>query len=152
MAKRKLKRCILIVCEGTKTENDYFNYIAQFISLPNKVWDTVEVSDNITLPDDISIPAPLSLGKRKKRQLNNPNKHKVSNERNVLKELCDYLYGVDAGDLYKEIKAVPLRFVAQAQLIEEEQQLYEELWAVYDKDGHTYHKEAFDRAKKESFV
>ncbi len=148
MAKRKLSRNILIVCEGTKTEPDYFRYIAQKLSYPNHIWDKVEISDNTTLPNEIPIPGPTMLKVRKKRHFINPNKHKKG-DKNALKELCDYLYGEDASiEIYQSIKAVPLRYVGQAQLIENEQQLYEELWAVFDKDGHTYHKEAFLKAKE----
>lgn len=148
MAKRKLSRNILIVCEGTKTEPDYFRFIAKKISYPKNIWDVVEISDNTTLPNDIPIPAPTGLKVRKKRHFINPNKRKKG-DRNALKELCDYLYGEgESIELYQTISAVPLRYVAQAQLIEKEQQLYEELWAVFDKDGHTHHKEAFKKAKE----
>lgn len=149
MAKRKFNRCILIVCEGTKTEHDYFEYIASHVSYPKGIWDNVVVCDNKTIPKDFPIPEPTELGTRKKRNFVNPNKHKIS-ERNILKELCVYLYGEDIGiDEYENIKAVPLRYVAQAQLIEEEQQMYEELWAVFDMDGHSHHKQAYERAEKE---
>ncbi len=149
MAKRKLKRSILIVCEGTKTEHDYFEYIATYFSYKKNIWDIVEVSDNNTIPNDIPISKPSELGKRKKRQFTNPNKRKIS-EQNVLKELCKHLYGdVEGGEKYDSVKALPLRYIAQAQLIEEEQEMYEELWAVFDKDGHTHHKEAYEKAEQE---
>ncbi len=149
MVKRKLKRSILIVCEGTKTEHDYFKYIANNITYIKELWDIVEICDNNTIPKDIPISAPTELGKRKNRHFINPNKRRIS-EQNALKELCKYLYGEEAGvEEYENIRAVPLRYVAQAQLIEEEQQMYEELWAVFDKNGHSYHKKAFERAEKE---
>ena len=67
-----------------------------------------------------------------------------------MKELCKFLYGDKVGiEEYDSVKAVPLRYVAQAQLIEEEQEMYEELWAVFDKNGHSHHKEAFERAVHE---
>lgn len=148
MTKRKLNRSILIVCEGTKTEHDYFLYIAENISKKKYIWDNVVVSDNKTIPNDIPISAPTELGSRQKRNFINPNKRIIS-ERNVLKELCKYLYGELGGQKeYEEIKAVPLRFVAQAQLIEKEQEMYEELWAVFDKDGHSRHKEAYKKAEE----
>lgn len=149
MGKRKFKRSILIVCEGTKTEHDYFEYIATHISYKKKIWDIVEVCDNKTIPKDIPIAPPTELGKRKKRQFINPNKRKIS-EQNALKELCIHLYGESDGiEQYEDIKAVPLRYVAQAQLIEEEQQMYEELWAVFDMDGHSHHKQAYEKADEE---
>lgn len=149
MAKRKLNRSILIVCEGTKTEPDYFAYIATNITYSKGLWDYIEICDNKTIPKDIPISAPTELGKRKKRHFTNPNKRKIG-EQNVLKELYKYLYGEEEGvEEYENIKAVPLRYVAQAQLIEEEQQMYEELWAVFDKDEHSHHREAYERAEKE---
>ena len=149
MAKRKFNRCLLIVCEGTKTEHDYFDYITSHVSRPKGIWDNVVICDNKTIPKDFPIPEPTELGIRKKRSFVNPNKQNMR-ERNVLKELCVYLYGEGVGiDEYENIKAVPLRYVAQAQLIEEEQRMYEELWAVFDMDGHSHHKQAFERAKKE---
>jgi len=148
MTKRKLNRSILIVCEGTKTEHDYFQYIAENISKKKNIWDNVVVSDNNTIPNDIPISAPTKLENRPKRNFINPNKHIIS-ERNVLKELCKYLYGELRGQKeYETVKAVPLRFVAQAQLIEKEQEMYEELWAVFDKDGHSHHKEAYKKAEE----
>ncbi len=149
MAKKKLPKSILIVCEGTKTEHDYFEYIAKNISIPRGVWNIVDVCDNNTLPSDFPIPSSTELGNRKKRCFINPNKRKISAP-NVLKELCIDIYGEkDAFEKYDNIKAVPLRYVAQAQLIEKRQQMYDELWAVFDKDKHTHHEEAFKKAQKE---
>lgn len=148
MAKRKFGRCILIVCEGTKTEHDYFEYIASHISCTKGLWDNVEVCDNTTIPKDFPLTAHTDLGIRKKKKFTNPNK-RVINERNILKELCEDIYGeVEGIDAYENIRAVPLRYVAQAQLIEEKQQMYEELWAVFDVDGHSHHQQAFERAEK----
>ena len=96
MSKKKFRRSILIVCEGTKTEYDYFNYIGQNISITKGIWDIVDVSTNTTIPNDIAIPPPTSLGTRKKKHFVNPNKRKIS-ERNVMRELCIYLYGEDDG-------------------------------------------------------
>ena len=67
-----------------------------------------------------------------------------------MRELCIYLYGEDDGlEKYEDVKAVPLRYVALAQMIEEEKEMYEELWAVFDKDDHSHHKEAYEKAKDE---
>ncbi len=147
MAKRKFSKNLLIVCEGTNTEPDYFRFIAENISYPNEIWTNIEISDNKTVPNDIPIQANTILGKRKKRQFANPNTRKEK-DKNVLKELYLDIYGVIEGtSKYEDIKAVPLRYVAQAQLIEQINQLYDELWGVFDKNGHTYHAEAYERAK-----
>lgn len=148
MAKRKFNRSILIVCEGTKTEHDYFDFIASHISYKKGLWDNVEVCDNKTIPKDFPLTAPTELGTRKKKKFTNPNK-RIINERNVLKELCQDIYGETEGiDEYENIRAVPLRYVAQAQLIEEKQKMYDELWAVFDMDGHSHHQQAYERAEK----
>ncbi len=148
MTKRKLGRNILIVCEGTKTEYDYFLYIKENISEKKGIWDNVVISNNNTIPKDIPISATTELGRRANKKFLNPNKRAIS-ERNVLRELCKYLYGNEKGMIeYESIKAVPLRYVAQAQLIEKEQNMYEELWAVFDKDGHSHHKEAYLKAEE----
>jgi hypothetical protein len=148
MAKKKLNRSILIVCEGTKTEHDYFEFIASNISYPQKLWDNVDVCDNKTIPKDFPLTSPTELGTRKKKQFTNPNKRIIS-ERNILKELCLDIYGeIEGIDEYENSRAVPLRYVAQAQLIEQKQQMYEELWAVFDMDGHSHHKQAYERAEK----
>jgi len=148
MAKRKFSKNILIVCEGTNTEPDYFRFIAETISYPNAIWTNIEISDNKTIPNDIPIKANTILEKRKKRQFINPNTRKEK-DRNILKELYLDIYGVTEGtSKYEDIKAVPLRYVAQAQLIEQSAQLYDELWAVFDKNGHSSHPEAFQKAKE----
>lgn len=147
MAKKKPNRCILIVCEGTRTESDYFSYIADNISCKNKIWDKVDIANNNNFPRDYPVMAPTDLGKRSKRKFVNPNKT-VIDEINVLKELCLDLYGLEKGyEIYEESKAVPLRFVKQAQLLEQKNNMYDELWAVFDKNGHSHHKEAFTLAQ-----
>lgn len=141
----------MIVCEGTKTEYDYFSWIKENISIPNGIWKRVDVSHNATLPNDIPIVKPTLLGrKRPKRAFFNPNTKTKEKTRNVLKELYLHLYGQTEGiELYEEVKAVPLRYVAQAKCIQAAQQgLYNEVWAVFDKNGHTHHEEAFLLAKK----
>lgn len=150
MAKRKIERLLLIVCEGTNTETQYFGWLAEKYAYPNKIWDKIEVCSNAIIPNDIVMPKASELGgQRKKRPLKfeNPNKRKSQND--VLKELWEYVYGTDIdSEKYEDIKAQPLRYVAQAQCIEEHQGVYDEIWAVFDRNGHTHHQEAFERAKR----
>ncbi|MEO0041516.1 MAG: hypothetical protein RL329_964 [Bacteroidota bacterium] len=154
MARRikQFEKVLLIVCEGTATEPQYFRWLVENKS--NNIWSRVEIRDNTTLPDDISFqkPTELSGGKtRPTRQLKfeNPNKRK-DNQRNVLEELLIYLYGnVEGIKKYKDVQAVPLRYVALTQCYDELYKgIYDELWAVFDKNGHTHHQEAFELAKK----
>lgn len=148
--RKSLSRIILIVCEGAATEPNYFNWIAENISYPKEIWSKVEVSHNNLLPADISLPKATELGgKRKKKSFINPNKKKEKDV-NLLKELFLEIYGQKEGvEKYEEIQAVPLRYVAQARCLEEVSGTYDEIWAVFDRDGHTYHKEAFELAENE---
>ncbi len=148
--KRTTKRLILIVCEGAKTEYQYFSWLAEKVAIPNNVWDGVEVSNSTTIPNDISIPQKSELGNaRKKRQLKSENPNKRLKDKDILKELWEHVYGTDIdSEKYENIAAQPLRYVAQAQCIEQYQGVYDELWAVFDKNGHTHHKEAFERAEQ----
>ena len=149
MPKKKLERVLLIVCEGTSTEPQYFKWIAENRSYTNGTWEMVDIHHNSTIPNDIPIPVKSELGgNRKRRKFENPNKRKL-NKRNILKELFEDQYGSSKGiEKYEEIKAVPLRYVAHARLLEERSGIYEEIWAVFDKNGHTYHKEAFILAEE----
>ncbi|MEY3242063.1 MAG: hypothetical protein RIR11_3502 [Bacteroidota bacterium] len=149
MPKKKLERVILIVCEGTATEPQYFKWIAENRSCTDGAWDMVDIHHSSTIPNDIPIPVKSELGgNRKTRKFENPNRRK-QNKRNILKELFEDQYGSSTGiEKYEEIKAVPLRYVAHARLLEERSNIYEEIWVVFDKNGHSYHKEAFELAER----
>lgn len=150
MAKKLTKRLLLIVCEGTNTEIQYFGWLAEKYAYPNNIWDKIEVCSNTAIPNEIIIPKTSELGgKRKKRPLKFENPNKRKSQKDVLKELWEYVYGTDIdSEKYEDIKAQPLRYVAQAQCIEKHQCVYDEIWAVFDKNGHTHHQEAFERAKR----
>jgi hypothetical protein len=143
---------MLIVCEGTQTEPQYLRWIVEQHSIPKEIWSTVEIRDTVSLPDDIALPKPTELGgKRARRKLKseNPNRKKQT-ERNVLKELLSIRYGqIEGLKIYTDVKAVPLRYVALAQEYDDYYgDIYDELWAVFDKDGHTHHEEAYKLAQK----
>jgi len=141
---------MLIVCEGTKTEPQYFEWLRDNVALPNKIWDKIEISSNTVLPDDIVIPKKGELnGKRKPRNLKFENPNRRITKPDLLKDLWEYVYGTEIDiEKYEDISAQPLRYVAQAQCLQEHSKVYDEIWAVFDKDGHIYHKEAFERAEK----
>ena len=127
---------MLIVCEGTNTETQYFGWLAEKHAYPKKIWDKIEVCSNTTIPNDIVIPKQSELGKRKIKPLKNENPNKRKKQNDVLKELWEYVYGTDIdSEKYEDIKAQPLRYVAQAQCIEEHKGVYDEIWAVFDKNG-----------------
>lgn len=141
---------MLIVCEGTKTEPQYFEWLRDNVALPSKIWDKIEICSNTILPNDIAIPKKSEInGKRKTRNLKFENPNRRKQQQDVLKELWEFVYGIDIdSEKYEDVRAQPLRYVAQAQCLQEHSKVYDEIWAVFDKDGHIYHKEAFDRAKK----
>ncbi len=137
---------MLITCEGTKTEYNYFNWLAENIAIPNQIWSKVEVCNEVSLPDDFPKPQKTELHNRPKRQFANPNKRQAQEEENALKILLQQQYGETEGErLYKAQKAVPVRYVALAQVYDA---YFDEIWAVFDKDGHSHHKQAFELAKK----
>ncbi len=147
--KRQIERLLLIICEGTKTETQYFKWLSEVIAIPKGIWSKVEVHSSDTIPNDISISKNGELGARKKRQFRSENPNKRNQTKDVLRELWEHVYGTDIDSKkYEDIKAQPLRYVAQAQCIEQDQGVYDELWAVFDKNGHKYHKEAFERAQQ----
>lgn len=147
---RNFERIMLIVCEGTSTEPQYFEWLRDNIALPKKIWDKIDVSSNTILPDEVIIPKKGEVGgKRKTRPLKFENTNKRIKKSDLLKDLWEYVYGIDVDtEKYEDISAQPLRYVAQAQCLHEHSNVYDEIWAVFDKDGHSAHKEAFDRSEK----
>lgn len=132
MAKKtKTDYTILIVCEGTNTEPNYFQGIQEHIAKDNLWIDDVEItiSPKPPLDDDDLKPQPTPKHKteRKRRQL-----RPVKNEPTPTIE-----------DKYK---AVPIRYVREAQQGLEDG-TFDEVWAVFDKDGHPKPEEAYELAK-----
>ena len=148
---RSFKRVLLIVCEGTATEPQYLGWLKDNISIPNEIWGNIEIFDDKTMPNDIPIAKIPELGKKRpKRQFQNPNKRDKAIEINALEEILLILRGEEKGlKEYEEVKAHPLRFVALAQYHDElSKGTYDELWAIFDKDGHPKHQEAFALAQQ----
>ena len=126
----KTKYTILIVCEGSTTEPNYFKGIAESISAKNLWIDDVEITispkpplDNEDLQEHGT---PKHKTKRKKRQL-----RVVKNEPIPI--------------IAKKYKAAPIRYVREAQQGLEDG-TFDEVWAVFDKDGHPKPKEAYELA------
>lgn len=121
---------ILIVCEGTNTEPNYFKGIREHIAKDNLWIDDVEITISPKPPlddDDLKLqPTPKHKTKRKRRQL-----------RTVKSEATPTIE-----DKYK---AVPIRYVREAQQGLEDG-TFDEVWAVFDKDGHPKPKEAYELA------
>jgi len=118
---------ILIVCEGTKSEPNYFKGIAEYID-NNDIWiDDVEItiSPKPPLDDEDLTPqaTPKHKTKRKKRQLRGVEKEPIPK-------------------IEDKYKAAPVRYVREAQQGLEDG-TFDEVWAVFDKDGHPKPEEAY---------
>lgn len=116
------RKNILIICEGEGAEPNYFNFYR------NKIIEQ-KLDVNIVVrpkPKSEEIEAVVDLRKGAKiRQL-----------KQVLKE--------PTGDIVEEAyRSQPTRYVREAQLGLEEN-TFDEVWAVYDKDGHASQEEAFN--------
>ena len=123
-------KTVFIFCEGTGTEPNYFGSIKDLI-IEKKLNVKITISP---LPKNEEAANFNLRPNAKKRELK-----KVSEEKE--KELKKY-------EIADEYKAQPVRYVRGAQMRLEDG-AYDEVWAVFDKNGHTKHKEAFDLAKVE---
>lgn len=132
MSKRKPKYSILIVCEGTNTEPNYFKGIREEVMKDENIWtEGVSISIKPKPPiEEEEEEAPLQP-------------HKTPRTKKKIKETKE-VSKLEIEDTYK---AYPTRFVREAQIGLEEE-AFDEAWAVFDKDYHTNHKEAFILADK----
>lgn len=125
----KFRKTILIVCEGNRSEPNYFAYLRDQVidKLKGEVFVKI-----LPLPksDDNHINYESRIGGRK---------------RTIKKGIV----GVEDYNIEAEFKSQPVCYVRKCQIGSLEDG-YDELWAVYDKDGHTKHQEAYLLAKDES--
>lgn len=121
---KQYHKTILIVCEGEGTEPDYFKEIRDILLL-NEVDVAIEIK-----------PRPKEKFKKEKFKL-----RKGVVKREIQKpEIVLPISEIE--DIYT---AQPTRYVREAQ-IGLEDNTYDEVWAIFDKDGHPKHKEAFELA------
>ncbi|MBE2289709.1 MAG: RloB domain-containing protein [Chitinophagaceae bacterium] len=128
MAER-LKKTLLIVCEGENTEPNYFSHFRDFL-----------IERQLDIAVTIS---PLPKEEREEIKPANPNAKKRQLKilaKNVEDNLRKF-------SITEEFSAQPVRYVKEAQLGLEDG-TYDEVWAVFDKDGHPRQKEAFELAVK----
>lgn len=122
---------ILIVCEGSHTEPNYFKKIKEEVD-SSKCWTEgvwIEIRPKPQLEEENEIiPPSRHKTPRAKRQLKNDNYNIPIQE-----------------DVESEYKAVPTRYVREAQKGLEDGS-FDEAWAVFDKDQHPQHAEAFKLA------
>jgi hypothetical protein len=116
---------ILIICEGTGTEPKYFQ------ELYNLLIDKGTEVEVVIRPRPADLEVDNTYQKRKGSKRRTLVLTEEENKENSLVE--------------DEYKAQPVAYVREAQLglIDN---TFEETWAVYDKDGHPKHKEAFELA------
>lgn len=157
------EKVMLIVCEGTNTEPAYFERIERAVNIALK--NRISKEEEVFCPKYIHLTVlknkdhvftKLEIEKLEKEDVKpvpKGQKYKNANARSLshdaLKEILEDLYGEDAAkEIYEEVKAMPLRFVAFAAAKNEQSGgLFDEIWAVYDKNGHTEHKEARKKAE-----
>lgn len=121
---KQYHKTILIVCEGEGTEPDYFKEIRDIL-LQNGVDVAIEIK-----------PRPKEKFKKEKFKLRKGAvKREIRNPEIVL----------PISEIEDKYKAQPTRYVREAQKGLEDN-TYDEVWAIFDKDGHPQHKEAFDLA------
>ena len=120
---------ILIICEGTNSEPNYFKGIKEHI-----------INDNIW-PEGVSIDIrPKPPLEKEMDGIDNFSNHKTRRKKRKLKA-----NHIQIADIEDRFKSVPVRYVREAQ-IGLEDSTYNEVWAVFDKDYHPKTKEAFELA------
>ncbi|MDR7212110.1 RloB family protein [Flavobacterium piscis] len=122
---KSYRKNILIICEGEGTEPDYFNEIRNIL-----------LSENVDVFIEIK-PRPKAEAKEEEFKV------RIGGKKRKIKKPEIVLPISEIEDIYK---AQPTRYVREAQIGLEEDQ-YDEVWAVFDKDGHPNHEEAFELAK-----
>lgn len=125
---RQFYKTILIVCEGEGSEPGYFSYLKGNLR-----------KENVNIPITIR-PKPKDEEKKEEETLT----LREGGKRRFLRETAKDL---DLVDIENKYIAQPTRYVREAQMGLEDG-TYSEVWAVFDKDGHPNHEEAFNLASK----
>jgi len=133
MSRNKTVHTILIICEGTNTEPNYFKGIKEDVISQN-IW-----TEGIAI--DIRPKPPLEIESAEEKETPHKSKRKKRKLRNDDEVL-------PISEIEEEYKAVPVRYVREAQQGLEDG-TYDEVWAVFDKDYHPKHEDAFNLAQKD---
>lgn len=123
---QSLRRNLLIVCEGSVTEPEYFARLKK-IAIDNSIWAEVDIR-----------PKPKN---ETQEQLSPRSNHKTPRpKRNIIS--VPFIEETDAVEQKYALKQVPTKWVKEARdgLIDD---TFEEVWAVFDRNGHAAHEEAF---------
>ncbi|WP_442846265.1 RloB family protein [Leeuwenhoekiella sp. H156] len=117
---------ILIVCEGESTEPNYFNHLKDIL-IDRECPISITISPR---------PPNIDEGNEYEKRPGSKTRTLKITEKEKKEELSV---------VEDQFKAQPIAYVREAQKGLEDG-TYEEVWAVYDKDGHPKHKEAYDLA------
>lgn len=129
---RSLRRNILIVCEGETTEPEYFSALKN-LALATGIWDEI-----IIAPKPRSDEPEEPKGK-------SPSPHK--SQRTSRKPIGRILDEADEVEQRYDYKQTPASYVKEARDGLKED-TFSEAWAVFDKDGHPAHEQAFALARE----
>lgn len=123
----KTKQNLLIVCEGSHTEPEYFHQLRDRLI-------ELGVDYSVTIRPK---PPTESEAERKSREGANP----AARPGAVRRQLKDVPVSEEEFMVEEQYQAQPVRYVREAQqgLIDK---TFEEVWAVYDRNGHSAHFEA----------
>jgi hypothetical protein len=119
------RRNILIICEGSVTEPQYFHQLRDYIIIQNiQYYITIKPKPPAQLKLEIAAAGANNL-----------------RDGAVLRQVSDVLVSGDDYMVEDEYGSQPTRYVREAQqgLLDG---TYDEAWAIYDKDGHPNHPEA----------
>ena len=107
MRNRKIfKRTLLIVCEGSETEPNYFNYLKK-IALEKEIWSSINIYPIPEQEEGVT----YQPNKRKKRKFN-----LSTEEDNRFKAYLEEIYETtEVKQLYEKYKSQPSRYVKEAQ-------------------------------------
>lgn len=114
--KRQTKNNIVIVCEGTETEYDYFTGLKNYLGDSGKYY-TIKIVPTKELEG-------IQGGSRQRRN------RKLNGDRDTLRY---YEQVEESRDLYEKYHKQPTRYVRDAQLFLKDS-VYTEAWAVFDND------------------
>jgi len=128
---RALRRNMLIVCEGHVTEPEYFARLKK-IALDNAIWDEIEIK-----------PKPRSED-QEEGKVKQPSPHKSARPKRQLKKV-QIPDEVDETEQLYSWQQTPVNFVKEARAGLKDD-TFVEVWAVFDRNGHPAHPNAFSLA------
>lgn len=130
---RPLRKNILIVCEGTVTEPEYFAVLKK-MALDWAIWEEVEIRPKPRSEEDVE------------DVVKTPPPHKSIRLKRQLKmvEVPDEADEIEQKYLWRQ---TPVNYVKEARSGLKDD-TYEEVWAVFDKNGHPSHLQAFNLARE----